>query len=95
MTQCKYLFEACFTENQPIFFKNDSLGPDLEIGRFTGILIFYYKTFRENTSEKLKPGRKPGYKGKLRSGLRSQGNYKIEEGYSRETSSWSCKVHIT
>ena len=45
----------------------------------------------ESISEKIRSGRKSN-KAKLRSGLRSQGNQKAEEGYSRETSSWSCKI---
>ena len=45
----------------------------------------------EPPCEKSRRGRKSN-KTKLRSGLRSQGSHKLEEGYSRATSSWSCKI---
>ena len=44
-----------------------------------------------NSSDKSKSGRKSS-KSKQRTGLRSQGGNKLDEAYSKETSSWSCKI---
>ena len=43
----------------------------------------------ENSSDKYRSGRKNK---RHRTGLRSQGNDKIDESYSKETSFWSCKI---